>query len=105
MPREPDGDDHLPGAGRSRELAVEDLTAGDPELLLPDAAEQVQAFAAQDDALHLDVAAPCAAVVVVRAVGPHGRRPYPRSRPSGKPRRVIAHHPGHTQADPSGAGS
>src|SRR5207244_741678 len=79
MTREPERDDELPGTRLPGKRGVEDLSAGDPELLVPDAAEQVQTLVAQDDSLHLEVAAPGAVLVLVRAVAPHAadRTPCP----------------------------
>src|SRR5439155_11970547 len=55
--RQPERDDDPPLPCRPVGVAVEDLPPGDPELLLSAATQQIQAFVAQHDAVHLDVSA------------------------------------------------
>src|SRR2546429_1986535 len=100
--RQPERDDDPPLPCRPVGVAVEDLPPGDPELLLSAAAQQIQAFVAQHDAVHLDVSAshaPRAVATVVAHVRtllslPYGPKVAPRH--SGRrraPRRTVLRAP------------
>src|SRR2546422_4197194 len=86
--RQPERDDDPPRPCRPVGVAVEDLPPGDPELLLSAATQQIQAFVAQHDAVHLDVSAshaPRAVATVFAHVRtllspPHGPKVAPRHR-------------------------